>query len=390
MEKVLILDANQRSALAATRALGAAGNLYIVTADSVPETLAGSSKYSKQHFVYPDPVKYPDRFVERLIEYCIRQNITYIQPVSEVTSRQVVKERERLKSVVVPFSDISTIESIADKSQLMAMATKLDIPIPHTRYFTSLSEWDSSTEMTYPYVIKPARSRFAHNGEWVFTVVRIVRSSSDLAKYLASDTYLQHTPFMIQEFIPGHGAGVFGLYFKGTKFAHFAHRRIREKPPSGGVSVLSEGISPDPTLMDYADRILHNVGWSGVAMTEFRISESGQPFLMEINTRLWGSLQLAIDSGVNFPALTYQAFTQTPVTCTEYTTGKKLRWLLGDLDSLYLFFKEKNNNFKQKLGRLFGFFIPSSNCRNEIFRLNDLQPAWFELKQYLNHFVRRT
>ena len=37
-------------------------------------------------------------------------------------------------------------------------------------------------------------------------------------------------------------------------------------------------------------------------MVEFRIEHgTGEAYLMEVNGRIWGSLQLAIDAGVNLP-----------------------------------------------------------------------------------------
>ena len=46
-----------------------------------------------------------------------------------------------------------------------------------------------------------------------------------------------------------------------------------------------------------AERLLKSVNWSGVAMVEFKVDEAtGRPYLMEINGRFWGPLQLAIDA----------------------------------------------------------------------------------------------
>jgi predicted ATP-grasp superfamily ATP-dependent carboligase len=69
-------------------------------------------------------------------------------------------------------------------------------------------------------------------------------------------------------------------------------------------------------------------------MVEFKHDlRDGIPKLMEINPRFWGSLALAIESGVNFPYLMYRMSCGEdfkPV--EEYQTGKKCRWLLpGDL-----------------------------------------------------------
>ena len=63
--------------------------------------------------------------------------------------------------------------------------------------------------------------------------------------------------------------------------------------------------------------------------------ETGLPFLMEINGRLWGSLQLAVDAGVDFPNLLIQAaFGARPHPVTTYKPGVRLRWEWGEVDHL--------------------------------------------------------
>ena len=52
-----------------------------------------------------------------------------------------------------------------------------------------------------------------------------------------------------------HGVGVFALYDHGKPVGFFAHRRIREKPPSGGVSVLSESILLAEGLRSLSQRL---------------------------------------------------------------------------------------------------------------------------------------
>jgi biotin carboxylase len=53
-------------------------------------------------------------------------------------------------------------------------------------------------------------------------------------------------------------------------------------------------------LLDHATRLLGALGWTGLAMVEFRVGEAG-PVLMEVNGRIWGSLPLAVKSGADFP-----------------------------------------------------------------------------------------
>jgi predicted ATP-grasp superfamily ATP-dependent carboligase len=129
-------------------------------------------------------------------------------------------------------------------------------------------------------------------------------------------------------------------YDRGKPVAFFAHKRLREKPPSGGVSVLSESVEVPPNLYDMGRRILDHVQWHGVAMVEFKVADDGTPYLMEVNARFWGSLQLAIDAGVDFPWLLYQlAQAKTLKEMQSYTVGVRNRWLLGDLLHLFLVLK---------------------------------------------------
>lgn len=120
------------------------------------------------------------------------------------------------------------------------------------------------------------------------------------ARIVASPQLFNY-PFTIQSFVKGTGQGVFALFKHGSPVCYFSHRRLREKPPTGGVSVLSESAPLNQQLKESAERLLLSAKWHGVAMVEFRVAEDGTGYLMEVNPRFWGSLQLAIDSGVDFP-----------------------------------------------------------------------------------------
>ena len=80
-------------------------------------------------------------------------------------------------------------------------------------------------------------------------------------------------------------------------------------------------------------------------MVEFRIDKrNGAPILMEVNPRFWGSLQLSIMSGVDFPYLLYKMYKCGDVEKNlSYKKGIKCRWLLpGDI----LWFMDSPNKLK--------------------------------------------
>ena len=124
-------------------------------------------------------------------------------------------------------------------------------------------------------------------------------------------------------------------------------------------------------------------------MVEFRVAPDGTPFLMEVNTRFWGSLQLAIDAGMDFPYWLYQlAHGEQPQPAATYKTGKRLRWLLGDLDHTYLTLRDSQYSLLHKINTMLQFLRPSPfRTRHEINRWNDPGPAWFELKAYIRDLM---
>jgi predicted ATP-grasp superfamily ATP-dependent carboligase len=126
------------------------------------------------------------------------------------------------------------------------------------------------------------------------------------------------------------------LLWDGELKAQFAHQRLSEKPPSGGVSVYRESVSIDEGLRDLSRALLDRFGWRGVAMVEYkRDSATGQPYLMEVNGRFWGSLQLAIDAGVDFPRiLVASALGDRTEEMPSYRVGVRSRWWWGQIDNL--------------------------------------------------------
>ena len=72
-------------------------------------------------------------------------------------------------------------------------------------------------------------------------------------------------------------------------------------------------------------------------MVEFkRDIRDGVAKLMEINGRLWGSLQLSVSSGVDFPdlCLDYYLDRKAFSHISDYRVGHRLKWVLGIIDHL--------------------------------------------------------
>ncbi len=389
LEKVLILDGNTRSALAATRSLGMKG-VHVVVADVAKRTLAGASRYCSESFTYASPAANLEGFLTTVKTECSRRGIGVILPMTELSTSTVLRHREEFKSLRVPFAELEAFEAVTDKWRLFKLAQQLNLSIPKTQFVTDISSLGELCQaLKFPVVLKPHRSMIASCGRWIATSVQYARSVEELKEIAARYEYFNEHPFLIQEYIPGQAEGVFALCDHGKPIVFFAHRRLRERPPSGGVSVLSESVEPHPEAQRIARAILETVGWHGIAMVEFKVSAEGTPYLMEVNGRFWGSLQLAIDAGVDFPWLLYQlAIGRNLGKVEPYIIGVKCRWLLGDMVSLWKVLINSGPRPRplpfSKIQAVLQFLnFNGKASRYEVNRWDDLKPFWLELAQYL-------
>lgn len=385
---VFILDGEQRAALAATRSLGKR-DVPVLVGSSLPTSLAGSSRYSAGQFVYHDPFHSPDDFIEDLKVAIQRYHIDILMPITDITMYHVLKKSNEFSQITIPFASFDQYLNASNKMDLIRIAQDLGVPVPRTVFVNDVRNIEPILpELTYPAVLKPQASLIEHDGAIIKTTVKIVRNEQEFKNISGNLMAFRH-PFMIQEMVEGEGVGIFTLFHKGKPLVAFSHRRIREKPPWGGVSAVSESKEPDPDARDYAFQLLESLKWEGPAMVEFKSDRRrGVPVLMEINARFWGSLQLAIDAGVDFPYLLYrQAIGEhdDPIRSYQQT---RLRWLLGDLDNLYITLKtprerlpqEYHNRYKVLCDFIKEFAGPA---RLEVLRKDDLMPFIWELRQYI-------
>jgi predicted ATP-grasp superfamily ATP-dependent carboligase len=386
---VLVTDGEQRAALAVVRSLGRAGHaVHVVSTRDA--SLAGASRWCRSDARVPDPLVEPADFADAVRHRLDAVDADTLIPIAEPALLALLAERERLPGVLLPFPDLETFRRISDKALVLERAAPLGIAAPRQVSLTGPDD-PAALSLSFPVALKPARSVAELDGRRVKVGVRYAASAVELQRVLESYDPAAF-PVLAQQRITGPGVGVFLLRWNAEILAAFAHRRLREKPPSGGVSVYRESAPLDPALLERSRRLLESFDWSGVAMIEYKLDQAtGTPYLMEINGRVWGSLQLAIDAGVNFPELLIRAATghRAPaVLC--WRLGVRSRWWWGDVDQLAARLRhspERLNLPPGEPGRLAALarflLLWRPGDRNEIFRLDDPRPFLRETADWL-------
>ncbi len=390
---VLVTPGNLRSSLAVTRSLGRRG-IAVTVADERQRSLAGASRHCRASIRVPSPSRDGDAFVAKILEEVCRAGHRVLIPTDDVSLWVLGEARSRFEGLAtLPFPDLEAIQVAHDKGALMSLAEEKEIPVPKTVVLRDPDDLTGAIRhVGLPAVVKPRFSRFRRGGEWINGGGTLyVHTPEELQ--VACRAVHQTVPFpLVQEYIPGEGRGIFALMNHGKIRAAFAHRRIREKPPSGGVSVLSESVALDTELLEYSCNLLETLKWHGVAMVEFKHdARDGISKLLEVNGRFWGSLQLAVDAGIDFPHLLYRLAVDGDVEpAFSYKEGVRLRWRLGDLDWLLLRLRD-GKQARRRFGAIQEFLASSGRMtKGEVFRWGDPAPAFEELSEYVGHIVRRS
>jgi predicted ATP-grasp superfamily ATP-dependent carboligase len=393
---VLVMDGEQRSSLAVVRSLGSRG-IEVDVAAASEASLAGVSRYASSQVSAPSPTRDPRGFQEWFTEVAAQSGYEMLLPMTDASVNLVTQViGEDVIDARIPLPSHRVCMAIQDKGLVMRIAQQVGVPIPATWQPGSEAELNEVlTKISFPVVIKPRFSARLEGGDhWVRGPVTYAHSADELRTAFSQSLEEGFAP-LIQEMIYGEGRGVFLFVWKGELKAAFCHRRLREKPPWGGVSVLRDSVPYDAQLVDQSFRLLQALGWDrGAAMVEYkRDRRDNRLKLMEINGRFWGSLQLAIDAGMDIPAMAYQAIRGENVAKqTDYRVGTVSRWLLGDLDHLLISLRKRtawdNDGKPLAKSRVLREFLTTFGTKNEIARWNDMQPAMLELKDYVRSLTR--
>lgn len=325
----LITDIDRRKALPIIRSLGKKGVRVIgISYNKLP--MGWFSKYCAKTYLCPDYRQHPEQFLDALESICSQEKPDVFYPIEDVVLSLCVAHPERWRPytrALLPGPD--ELECAYDKWKTIQVAQRCGVPVPNSYCPETIEDVvHLAQEKSKQWVIKPRKSSGSRG-------VRYVEDPAELVTEYQNISQKYPRP-IVQERIASGGSAVGVFFLLGpdrNPLAIFSHRRIREYPVTGGPSTLCESFRDD-ALIAQSIKLIREMGCIGVSMVEYKFdSGTNQYVLMEVNPRFWGSLQLAIFAGVDFPLLyhvTVLGMKVIPV--LEYPLGVYSRWLWpGDI-----------------------------------------------------------
>ena len=202
----------------------------------------------------------------------------------------------------------------------------------------------------------------------------------------------EYRRILIQGHVPGIGVGVFFLVWDNTIRAHFMHRRLHEVPYTGGVSSYRCSWWHNAIYDDALKRI-EFIKWNGVAMLEYRWDPTTDQFyFIELNSRFWGSLHLALYSGVDFPRLLVDAFLGRPrenVLTFEQNVRCRLTFP-GEIQHVWSKLKDKQLSQKIRFLSIIEFLLLLVNPKiySDMWFPGDSRLYWLSLRLFVRQIIK--
>ena len=336
MAKVLVLDGHSAAALAFTRSLGRAKHWVAVGFSRGMLAPAALSRYCRSRLEYPPSTESVQSFAAAVVEFAVRNEIELIFPVTDWTTIPLSRFRERFPGtcrLVLPSH--GALEIASDKYRTIEVARATDVPVPRTWLVQSPADLQTIPELKFPIVLKDRWSVRWVDDHALMGSVAYAYSRPDLEKRVL-ERLEKVSDILVQEFVTGSGLG-FSCFACGNDVRlPFQWLRLREVDPRGSGSSLRKSVALSPDILDFSSRLISSAALQGIAMVEYKKPSSGPPILMEINGRPWGSIQLAISAGIDYPRYLadWAQRGSAPPTVSNYRKGLISRRMIGDLTHL--------------------------------------------------------
>jgi len=299
------------------------------------------------------------------------------------------RELQKWSYIACPPPEITGL--VLSKCSTLEVAQQCGLPIPKTRLISSSAQLHELLPiLPLPWVLKPSRKET--RAEEIKCII-LVTPDEVAARFPCARDFAP--PVLLQEYCAGVGVGIEVLLHHGECLAAFQHRRIKEFPYTGGISVTAIAEPVNQRLLESSLALLRALGWEGTAMVEYKINPDGRAIFMEVNGRYWGTLSLAVAAGMDFPLYQWKLLHgQRPEIPESYAVGTKWRFTMGYFTRLYSLLGQARYSprarkvLKESLAEMLADFNPSVS--DATFRLSDPMPSIVTFLRHLRYFVSNT
>jgi len=328
-KRILLLGANDRACFSVAKNLTRHG--YVIGVASWEWHPLKYSRYVQAFYILPDLKTGMHHFYEAFQKLIAANNYWLVLPINDMAVEFLFHYKDQLeKNIIVGgINSQSAIKYSRDKYELWKICRELKMHVPSTMLVSSLGDFDKiKQDLHFPVIAKPVSSKKIHENKIYSYTVKRLKTQNAVEEFIRERITV--IPILLQEPVEGFGIGFNFLARNGDVIAFYMHERIHE-PTGGGESSYRKTLIDDRYhVVEQSKELIRKIGWHGVGMIEFKVHE-GNAYIMELNGRFWGSIELGLFAGMELPywqiAYNYEN-TMLPsqiVSCTKEVFARNFR-----------------------------------------------------------------
>ncbi len=330
MATVLLLG-NLRASLTLARSLARAGHRIVAGMDA-PDPYLFLSRHVAHVFPHAPLDVEPDAALEAVTAAIAREDVDVILPVSEVATRLVAREAERLGALVqLALPDPALVKRCTDKAGLFEACEGAGVPLAKRRIVASVDGLHAAAlEVGGPLIVKPTDST-----AYVLGRKAVVLDTPDAARDAFTAWPADHQTLCVQRFVDGPRLNVYFAAVDGQLIGAVPVQIGRTDALDGtGYALAGRSIKPGPDLRRATETLIAHLGYHGVGCAQFMQSSDGTALsFLETNPRLGANYKIAEACGLRLSELALDlplgAQPAIPSDAWAFKTGVHYAWTKG-------------------------------------------------------------
>jgi predicted ATP-grasp superfamily ATP-dependent carboligase len=332
VSNVLIPDYLGKQVTAGARALTRSGsNCHIATWSAPFLGRLGTTRAIREILPLVSSSSHPEDYVDQVMTLQEEYHYDAVIPFGLTSYYALSRNRERGKSVLpclIPDED--KFDTANDKSRITDFCKGIGIPSPGRVESYDLNDLGAiARHFRYPIVLKAKSGSGVVNGlRYVTKPDQFMRAYEEITKQKTSNGAFNYAQPIIQEFIPGFVHDACSLTDRGRVINILTQMRQLMYPIHGGVGAVNV-TTDDQGVRSMARKLLEELEWTGPAQIEFKFDERDHQYkIIEFNPKFWGTLQLSIVAGMDFPSmLRDHLMGQAVKTDQSYAVGVRCKFI---------------------------------------------------------------
>jgi predicted ATP-grasp superfamily ATP-dependent carboligase len=357
--RVLILDGMTQNGLAMSRSLGRAGHEVGIVARpnaGISGRLRrGLRSRFMRHVHELDLDEDAGSYVGALREIVIAGRYDYVMAAGTRAYNRLSQIKSELSAVTKPLvANWAMVARLHDKADFIRLAAAEGLPVPRTWVIDTRADLDrAASEIDGPVIVK-LRDSFASRGLWTFAEGGAPFRTEFLRCYPDVGTG-EPAPAIVQERILGKVHDVTTLWHQGLEIASLSQLRQLTDWLDGGSGIVN--VTNDlPQILDPSRKLLSRLKWDGPLQLEWLEEEgTGRFLLLEANPKFWGTTQLSISAGLDYPAWWVGLHEGVVPRVPPYQRNLMLRWLVKEIRTV-LTVPNDRTRLRKEIKDFFGRF----------------------------------